>query len=69
MLDPHPVLADDLFADAIAATEQVLEHQDHRPAKSAHRYAEAGERSGRDDLAGDGRRWVYRFPRSTRPRR
>jgi hypothetical protein len=25
MLDPHPVLADDLFADAIAATEQVLD--------------------------------------------
>ena len=25
MLDPHPVLAEDLFADAIAATEQVLE--------------------------------------------
>jgi hypothetical protein len=25
MLDPHPVLADDLFADAVAATEQVLE--------------------------------------------
>ena len=24
MLDPHPVLADDLFEDAIAATEQVL---------------------------------------------
>jgi hypothetical protein len=24
MLDPHPVLADDLFVDAIAATEQVL---------------------------------------------
>jgi len=24
MLDPHPVLADDLFADAITATEQVL---------------------------------------------
>jgi hypothetical protein len=24
MLDPHPVLADDLFTDAIAATEQVL---------------------------------------------
>jgi hypothetical protein len=24
MLDPHPVLADDLFDDAIAATEQVL---------------------------------------------
>jgi Winged helix DNA-binding domain len=25
MLDPHPVLADDLFTDAIAATEQVLD--------------------------------------------
>ena len=25
MLDPHPVLADDLFADAIKATEQVLD--------------------------------------------
>jgi hypothetical protein len=25
MLDPHPVLADDLFADAVAATERVLE--------------------------------------------
>jgi Winged helix DNA-binding domain len=25
MLDPHPVLADDLFSDAIAATEQVLD--------------------------------------------
>ena len=25
MLDPHPVLADDLFANAIAATEQVLD--------------------------------------------
>ena len=25
MLDPHPVLADDLFGDAIAATEQVLD--------------------------------------------
>jgi Winged helix DNA-binding domain len=25
MLDPHPVLADDLFPDAIAATEQVLD--------------------------------------------
>jgi hypothetical protein len=25
MLDPHPVLAEDLFADAVAATEQVLE--------------------------------------------
>jgi hypothetical protein len=25
MLDPHPVLADDLFADAIAATEKVLD--------------------------------------------
>ena len=25
MLDPHPVLADDLFADAIAATEHVLD--------------------------------------------
>jgi hypothetical protein len=24
MLDPHPVLADDLFADAITSTEQVL---------------------------------------------
>ena len=25
MLDPHPILADDLFGDAIAATEQVLD--------------------------------------------
>jgi hypothetical protein len=25
MLDPHPMLADDVFADAIAATEQVLD--------------------------------------------
>jgi hypothetical protein len=25
MLDPHPVLADDLFGDAIAATERVLD--------------------------------------------
>jgi hypothetical protein len=25
MLDPHPVLADDLFTDAIAATEHVLD--------------------------------------------
>jgi hypothetical protein len=25
MLDPHPVLADDLFADAVAATERVLD--------------------------------------------
>ena len=25
MLDPHPVLADDLFGDAVAATEQVLD--------------------------------------------
>jgi hypothetical protein len=25
MLDPHPVLADDLFADAVAANERVLE--------------------------------------------
>jgi hypothetical protein len=25
MLDPHPVLADDLFAGAVAAIEQVLE--------------------------------------------
>jgi hypothetical protein len=25
MLDPHPVLTDDLFSDAIAATEQVLD--------------------------------------------
>jgi hypothetical protein len=25
MLDPHPVLADDMFSDAIAATEQVLD--------------------------------------------
>jgi hypothetical protein len=24
MLDPHPVLADDLFTDAIRSTEQVL---------------------------------------------
>jgi hypothetical protein len=24
MLDPHPVLGEDLFAEAIAATEQVL---------------------------------------------
>ena len=32
MLDPHPRLADDLFADAIAATEQVARHHDHRPA-------------------------------------
>jgi hypothetical protein len=24
MLDPHPVLAEDLFDEAIAATEQVL---------------------------------------------
>jgi hypothetical protein len=25
MLDPHPVLADDLFSDAIAATERILD--------------------------------------------
>ncbi len=25
MLDPHPPLADDLFGDAVAATEQVLD--------------------------------------------
>ena len=25
MLDPHPILADDLFGDAIAATAQVLD--------------------------------------------
>ena len=25
MLDPHPVLTDDLFSDAIAATEQILD--------------------------------------------
>jgi hypothetical protein len=25
MLDPHPVLADELFVDAIAAMEQILD--------------------------------------------
>jgi Winged helix DNA-binding domain len=42
MLDPHPVLADDLFADAIVATEKVLNLSitDVR----VRRYADPGER-------------------------
>ena len=42
MLDPHPVLPDDLFADAIVATEKVLDLSitDLR----VRRYAEPGER-------------------------
>jgi hypothetical protein len=46
MLDPHPVLPDDLFDDAIAATEQVLDIK-ITDLRVRPRYAEAGERSTR----------------------